>query len=145
MHTVSCSRVLAAAPHDVWDVLADYPGISRWASSVSHSSALTASATGHGAVRRVQVGRDALRERVIGWDADRRLSYVIDGLPKVVLRAVTTWSLEPDSSGTRITVTNDVSTRPPFLARPVARRLGRATARLLADLCQGIAAKESAR
>jgi uncharacterized protein YndB with AHSA1/START domain len=145
MHTVSCSRVVAAAPHDVWDVLADYPAISRWASSVSHSSALTSSATGDGAVRRVQVGRDALRERVIGWDPDRRLSYVINGLPKLVLRAVTTWTLEPDESGTRISVTNDVSTRPPFLARPVGRRLGRATERLLADLCQSIPAKESAR
>ncbi len=145
MHTVSCSRVVAAAPHDVWNVLADFPGISRWASSVGHSSALTSSATGYGAVRRVQVGRNALRERVIGWDPDRRLSYIINGLPKVVLRAVTTWTLEPDGPGTRITVTNDVSTRPPFLARPVGRRLGRATERLLDDLCQSVPAKESAR
>lgn len=145
MHTVSCSRVAAAAPHDVWEVLADFPGISRWASSVSHSSALTSSATGYGAVRRVQVGRDALRECVVGWDAERRLSYVIDGLPKVVLRAVTTWTLEADGPGTRITVTNDVNTRPPFLARLVGRRLGRATERLLADLCQSIPAKDSAR
>jgi carbon monoxide dehydrogenase subunit G len=145
MHTVSRSRVVAAAPHVVWAVLAEFPGISRWASAVHHSSALTSSATGYEAVRRVQVGRNALRERVIGWDPDRRLSYVITGLPKIVLRAVTTWTLEPDGSGTRITVTNDVSTRPPFLARPVGRRLGRATERLLADLSQSFPAKEAAR
>lgn len=145
MRTVSCSRVVASTPSEVWDVLADYPGISRWASPVSHSSSLTTAAHGYGAVRRVQVGRNTLRERVIGWDADRRLSYVIEGLPKVVLRAVTTWTLEPDDAGTRITVTNGVSTRPPFLARPVGRRLGRATERLLADLCQSIPAKEGAR
>lgn len=145
MRTVSCSRVVASTPSEVWGVLADYPGISRWASPVSHSSSLTPVATGYGAVRRVQVGRNTLRERVIGWDADRRLSYVISGLPPVVLRAVTTWVLEQDGSGTRITVTNDVSTRPPFLARPVGRRLGRATQRLLTDLCESVPAKESAR
>lgn len=145
MRTVSCSQVVARTPSEVWDVLADYAGISRWACSVSHSTSLTSAATGYGAVRRVQVGRDALRERVIGWHVDRRLSYVIDGLPKVVRRAVTTWTLEPDGAGTRITVTNDVSTRPPFLARPVGRRLGRATQRLLTDLCQRVPVKESAR
>lgn len=130
------SRSVAADTETVWAILGDFDGISRWAGAVSHSSPLTSPATGLGSVRRVQVGREALREQVVVWEPPHRLTYTIEGLPAVVLRARTTWTLTAEGTGTRVTISSEVTTRPPLLARLVARRLAAECGRLLADLVE---------
>lgn len=128
------SRVLAVDPDRVWEVLADYGEVARWGRGLSHSSLLSGQTDGVGAVRRVQVGREAVRETVLVWEPRQRLSYAIAGLPRVVRQASNTWTLAPDAEGTRVTLTSEVHTVPPPLARVVLRVMARTSKGLLDGL-----------
>lgn len=134
--TTTVSHVTVAAPVDVvWDLLAGFADISTWASNVSQSSLLTTTAPGPGAVRRVQVGRTALRETVTRWEPGHALAYDIAGLPAVVTAARNTWTLESSGTGTVVTLTGEASTRGgPLVARLVARQLGKAGDELVRSL-----------
>lgn len=136
MTRTASSHVAVAAPVEaVWDLLARFADISSWASSVSHSTLLTTDAPGLGAVRRVQVGRAALRETIVRWEPGHALGYDIVGLPAVVRSARNTWTLEPDGTGTAVTLTGEVDTRGgPAVARLVARQLGKAGEQLVESL-----------
>jgi len=122
----------------VWAVLADFGAISRWAPNVDHSCLTTEAGTGVGAVRRVQVGRNALLERVVEWEPGERISYEISGLPPVVRSVTSTWQLTGSASWTTVTLTNRVNTgpRPPQVvaARVVGRMLAKTSRQMLDGL-----------
>ncbi|MEP9364940.1 SRPBCC family protein [Nocardioides sp. CN2-186] len=134
--TTTVSQMSVEASVDaVWDVLAGFADISRWANGVSQSSLLSAGSPGPGAVRRVQVGRSALRETVTTWEPGSRLAYDIAGLPAIVKSASNTWTLEPDARGTSITLTGAIETRGgPLVAKIVAGKVGQANEDLVQDL-----------
>jgi uncharacterized protein YndB with AHSA1/START domain len=141
MITVERQATIAAPPDRVWSVLADFPGISRWAPDVDHSCAMTDRHDGLGAVRRVQTGRTTLVETVREWEPGSRLAYGITGLPPVVRSVVTSWTLEGVGSPavrTEVTVRTDVDAgpRPPqrLIAKVVARKFGSAADEMLAGL-----------
>lgn len=139
------STVVEAPIGDVWATLADFGGLSRWGGGVSHSSLLSKATEGLGAVRRVQVGRNTLRESVAAWDPPLRLAYDITGLPPVVRRARNTWSLQPAAGGTEVRLTSEVDTvGPPVVAKLVARRLAAASDQLLAGLSAHLHGRTSA-
>ncbi len=125
-------------PADVWEVLAAFERIVEWAPNVQHSSLTTDRADGVGAVRRVQVGRNALLEEVTEWEPGERLSYAINGLPPVVLSAVNTWRLAPSGNGTDVSLTStvDAGGRPP--QRLIARIIGRAMAKASREMLSGL-------
>lgn len=132
----TASRATVTAPVEaVWEALARFADISRWARAVTQSSMLTPGPVGPGACRRVQVGRMALRETIETWEPGERLGYRIDGLPAIVVSAANTWSLAPgEDGGTEITLTGEVATKVPPAARLVAGRVGKTNEDLLADL-----------
>lgn len=132
---VSRTAYVAASRRAVWLTLADFGALSTWADGVDHSALLTSEPVGMSAVRRVQVGRNALRETVVIWEPHVRLSYAITGLPPVVRSAINTWTLADEGVGTRVTLSSAVLVlRPPVVGRLVARRLGSASDGLLAGL-----------
>jgi uncharacterized protein YndB with AHSA1/START domain len=140
---VSRSRTVGRPAERVWDVLADFAAIARWAPNVDHSSLLRAGddepASGVGLVRRVQVGRTTLLEQVVEWDEPTTLAYDIRGLPAVVVWAGNRWRVDPagEQAGV-VTLTSgaDCGPRPPqlLIARVVARRLAKDSATMLAGL-----------
>lgn len=133
----SVSTTVSATRSEVWAVLTDFGGVSRWGHGVDHSTLLTTDPPGDGAVRRVQVGRTALRESVVRWVPDEMLSYDISGLPKVVRHARNTWTLADDGTGTRVTLTSAVTVpRPPGVGRLVLKRMLKADAGLLSGLSE---------
>ncbi|NNE12873.1 MAG: SRPBCC family protein [Ilumatobacter sp.] len=137
VEVVEESRI--ARPADaVWATLADFDGIARWAPNVDHSSLTTAQAEGVGAVRRVQVGRNALLERVTGWEPGQQLAYQIDGLPPVVRSVTNTWELTSTGDDTSVSLTTriDAGSRPPqqLVARVVGRAMAKASRQMLAGL-----------
>ncbi|MEO6204793.1 MAG: SRPBCC family protein [Mycobacteriales bacterium] len=141
----SFNALVLASPTEVWRSLGDFSRVSNWASGVDHSSALTSPETGVGAVRRVQVGRETLRERITCWEPERELAYDITGLPRVVQHVENRWTLVPEGTGTRVTLTSSVTTRPPVLSRAVLRRVSGVSAGLVADLAAHYRAQEIAR
>jgi ribosome-associated toxin RatA of RatAB toxin-antitoxin module len=102
------SRTIAAEPKAVWDVLADFGAISSWADNVDHSCILNH--TEHvGTTRRVQIGRNALVERITEFDPTWALAYSVEGLPKRVRRLKNRWTLRAVQNGaTVVTLTSTV-------------------------------------
>lgn len=138
MAEVSESIVIARPRAEVWAVLADFGAIVDWAPNVDHSCLTTAEGEGIGAVRRVQVGRNALLERVVEWTPDEALAYELEGLPPVVRSATNRWSLVGEGGTTTATLTTSIDTgsRPPqrAIGRVVGRTLGKASRQMLDGL-----------
>jgi uncharacterized protein YndB with AHSA1/START domain len=147
MPTMAQRTHLLPAPLDeVWDVLADFGDISRWATTLDHSAPLDPR-HGPGGARRIQVGRKTLVETVVGWEPPTRLSYRIDGLPPRLGTIVNEWRLEPDGEATRaaITTTVDTGPRPPhkLVERLVVRRMTRVSVELLSGLAVHVSSSGS--
>jgi hypothetical protein len=141
MAKTSCSAVVPAAAEVVWAALARFDEISQWGTGVSQSSMLTQETEGLGATRRVQVGRNALRETITVWEPRSSLGYTIVGLPPVVRQATNTWSLSGSGDSTTVTLTSEVVTKGgPILGHLVAGRIGKANKQLLAGLTHHVSA-----
>lgn len=126
-------------PQAVWDVLADFGALSSWAHSVDHSCLLEhrADGVGVGTSRRVQVGRNALVERITEFTPLTTLGYSIEGLPSRLHRVTNCWTLEPTAQGfTTVTLTTTVDAG----NSPVARVAERAVCRLLTKQSDGMLA-----
>jgi uncharacterized protein YndB with AHSA1/START domain len=127
---ISRSRAVAAAPEAVWTVLADFGAISSWAGNVDHSCLLEHGPDGPaiGTTRRVQVGRDALVERITEIVPPAVLAYDIEGLPRPLRRVANRWTLAPSAGGgTDVTLTSTVE----IGANPLAGLAERAMCRLM--------------
>src|ERR1700761_178126 len=103
------SRSVAAVPKQVWDVLADFGSISSWADNIDHSCILNHASEPVGTTRRVQIGRNALVERITEFDPTWTLAYQVEGLPKLLHRFTNRWTLRAAQGGTTVvTLTSTV-------------------------------------
>ncbi len=137
MATTSSTITLPVPIETVWATLAHFEDVARWGRGVSQSNLLTEAPSGLGAVRRVQVGRAALRETIVAWEPLQELGYTIEGLPAIVRSAANTWTLAAAGTGasTRVTLSGEVETRAGrLLDKVVARKIGSANVELLAGL-----------
>ncbi|MEE6176851.1 SRPBCC family protein [Mycobacterium sp. 050134] len=142
MADIQRSRRIAARPQKVWDVLGDFGSISSWAGNVDHSCVLFSGPGGGpvGTARRVQVGRDALVERITEFDPPRALAYEIDGLPRLLRRVTNRWTVEPGPGDSAVaTLTSAVDIGPHRLQRLVERALCRYLARQSDVMLAGLA------
>lgn len=139
MATIDRSQRIDAPVAAVWKALADFAEISAWAPNVEHSSWTTAQHEGIGTVRRLQVGRLALLERVVEWTEDQVLAYQLNGLPAAAGTVTNTWRLRADGDGTAVTLTASIDPAVPgppgkLLARVLGRQLAKANGEMLAGL-----------
>ena len=125
MTNIERTRSVPAAPDVVWRVLADFGTLARWAPNVDHSCLLTEQHEEVDTVRRVQVGRTTLVETVVAWTPSELLSYEIAGLPPMLGRVMNTWTLTPESDGTKVTLTTDIADGARLLKRIAAKVAGR--------------------
>ena len=139
---MSRTRTVAAPLQSVWEVLADFGALSSWAGNVDHSCLLEhgAGTTLLGASRRVQVGRNALVERIVDCVAPTTLAYDIEGLPRRLGRVNNRWTLAAAGTGTTavtLASTVDIGAKP--LARVAERAICRMMARQSDALLAGLA------
>jgi hypothetical protein len=128
---ISRSRTITAEPQAIWDVLADFGALSSWADGVDHSCVLNHGPDGGplGTTRRVQVGRNALVERITAFDPPATLAYDIEGLPSRLRKVANRWTLRPTGPKGDATVVTLISTaevgagRPARMAEWVALRV----------------------
>ena len=127
---ISRSRTITAPAQAIWDVLADFGALSSWTDGADHSCVLNHGPDGGaiGTTRRVQMGRNALVERIVEFDPPAALAYDIAGLPTLLGQLGNRWTLHPADAGTVVTLTSTVRTG----AGPVAWVLGRVVARVMA-------------
>lgn len=138
---MSRSRVIGAAPQAVWDQLADFGSISSWAGNVDHSCLLEHSTgIGPGTSRRIQIGRNAVVERITDCQAPTTLGYVIEGLPARLGRMANRWELRPAGGGrTGVSVTSSVRMGDNPVARIAERLVCRAMAKQSEVMLAGLA------
>lgn len=136
------TRTVAAEPQAIWDVLADFGAVSSWADFVDHSCLLEHGPAGGpiGTSRRVQLGRNTLVERITEFNPPHTLAYDIEGLPRLVRRLRSSWTLRPIARGrTEVTLTNavDIGSKP--VQRLADKLFGRASGKQLDLLLDGLA------
>ncbi|WP_236981645.1 MULTISPECIES: SRPBCC family protein [Mycobacterium] len=142
MAAISRSRTIAAPPQQIWDVLADFGHLSSWADGVDHSCVLNRGPDGNpvGTTRRVQVGPNALVERITEFDPPVALAYQIDGLPKRLGTVTNRWTLRPSGPETLVSLDTSVevgASRPARMAEWVTLRvLAKQSDKLLAGLAR---------
>ena len=138
MTAVERSTIVAAPPDAVWEVLADFGALASWVPMIQHSCLLSEQPGDVGAVRRVQIARQTLVERVTTWAPPAELSYTIEGLPPMVGIARNTWRLTPSGPETSVVLTTEIDTgRNParaLLAKRVLQRMAIASEQMLAGL-----------
>ena len=141
---ISRSRTLAAPAQAIWDVLADFGSLSSWADNVDHSCISNNGPDGGplGTTRRVQVGRNALLERITEFDPPSTLAYDISGLPPRLRKVTNRWTLRPVPDGhdaTVVTLTSTVKIGAGPLARLAEQVVGRAMAKQSDAMLAGLA------
>lgn len=138
---------LADGPDEVWAVLADFGALASWVPMIQHACLLSEQTEGVGTVRRVQIARQTLVERVITWRPARELAYSIEGLPPMIGAARNTWCLSPSSAGCDVTLTTTIETgRNPIellIARTVLARMAVVSELMLAGLAGATTATET--
>lgn len=143
MSSLERSSTVAAPPERVWDVLADFGAIASWVPMIQHSCLLSEQTEHPGTVRRVQIARQTLVERVVVWRPAQELAYDIEGLPPIVGTARNTWRLTPVDGGTHIVLTTEIATGPNPVKRLVAtkvlERMALASDMMLAGLATAVA------
>ncbi|BBX04579.1 MxaD family protein [Mycolicibacterium moriokaense] len=138
MAEIARTRTIAAAPQEVWNVLADFGALSTWVDRADHSSILVHGPDGGpvGTSRRVQMGRNTLVETIVEFDPPRALAYEIDGLPKQLGRVTNRWSLRPQGDSTSVTLTSTVE----IGSGPLRQLAERAVCRVMARESGGMLA-----
>lgn len=139
MIRVTRARDLGATPDEVWALLSDLGGLSRWAPGIDHASLMGEQSSGVGATRRVQARRLVLVERVDTWEPGLMFGYTIDGLPPFVATARNTWTIRRAEDGASVAVITDVTADRGIrrlASRVVAWRLGNASTAMLAGLAR---------
>ena len=124
-------------PGEIWETLSKFDQISKWATFVSHSSQLTERSSGIGCARRIQQGSNTIVETITEWEENQVLAYTLSGFPPVFRRVTNRWLLEPDGSGTKISLTVELlPIRPPanLPALIVGTIVGRINKNMLKDL-----------
>ena len=140
MAQIERSRTIAAAPQEVWEVLADFGALSTWVDRVDHSCILTHVADGHvGTARRVQMGRQTLVERIVDYHPPHTLAYDIDGLPNRLRRVNNRWSLRPFGDSTVATLTSTVEIGSGRISELAERAMCRLMTRESKGLLDGLA------
>lgn len=155
MSRLERSTTVAASPERVWAVLADFGALACWVPTIQHSCLLSEQTEQPGTVRRVQIARQTLVERVVTWHPTHELAYDIEGLPPIVGTPRNSWRLTPigDGTTTKVVLTTEIHTgaNPArrLVARKVLDRMALASDMMLAGLAgavtpAGPASKEEA-
>jgi uncharacterized protein YndB with AHSA1/START domain len=119
MRTIEVERTIEAPQSNVWNVLADFPNIASWNTGVKKSFSTSDAIGGVGATRHCDLApAGALEETIQVWEPEARLEISIDsakGLP--IRHGLATFALEPDASGTRVSVAYSYQPKFGFLGR----------------------------
>jgi carbon monoxide dehydrogenase subunit G len=134
------SRTIAAEPQAIWNVLADFGAVSSWADIVDHSCLLTPATDGIavGTARRVQLGRNTLVERITEFDPVHALAYDVEGLPRLLGRVTSRWTLTPSIGGTVVTLASTVDIGSNPLQQLAERLVARVFTKQLDALLTGL-------
>jgi carbon monoxide dehydrogenase subunit G len=140
MVVITQERRIAAAPEQVWSVVADFPNIYRWAPIVNTSRQLGALARGVGAARACEIpGFGAITETVDHWIEGRELSFTFEASGGPVKEGRSHWTVSGEGPGTLVRVRAEFSTRYGLIGAIVGHTIVRLMmGRMAGDLLAGL-------
>ena len=110
MRTIEEKIDIALDPEDVWDVLRDFTGVSKWAPAVRRSRPFGGPPSGVGSCRRLRHAWGfALEETVLVWSEGRGYEFAVTRVPYPMKEVKETWLVE--KADCSCTVTSTVSYR----------------------------------
>ena len=104
---------ISASVDQVWQVLADFGSVEKWAPTVIESHCSTETERGMGAKRILTTSTgEVTEERVIEWDEGHSFTFEIpNGLASIIKVLRETWSVEHSPQGTEVVVRMDYETK----------------------------------
>jgi ribosome-associated toxin RatA of RatAB toxin-antitoxin module len=100
---------ISASANKVWEVLADFGGVEKWAPTVVKCRRSTEANSGLGAKRILTTSRgDDTEEVIVEWNEGKSFTFEIpDGLASIVKTLSETWSVEQSPDGASVVVRMD--------------------------------------
>ena len=113
MSSLTSGVVIDAARDKVWEVLADFGTVSRWAPTITDSAIVGDADQGIGAVRTCEhVKMGTREERIVSWSEGEAYSYdVTAGLPFPMQALRNRWSVRERGASTEVTLHQEFSTK----------------------------------
>jgi uncharacterized protein YndB with AHSA1/START domain len=131
---------IAAAPADVWAVIADHERWPEWFTALD-AVEVTGSAAGVGGRRRVTIKRMALDEEFTAWDPGEHFAFAVVASKLPILQTMAeSVRITPADAGSRVTYRQGLQARRGFgpaltlMWKPAERRLTEALDNLRARL-----------
>ncbi len=88
MRNVTLTRTIAADKSAIWDILADFPNISRWNSGVTNSVSTSEATEGVGASRHCDLAPlGGLEETIREWEPGTKIAISIDSAKKLPIKS----------------------------------------------------------
>lgn len=102
MNKVEAQIVINAPVQRVWEVLADFGGVSRWAPSVTKSYSTSKNNGGPEASRHCDIaGFGSVEEDITEWNEGRDFTYVATGVGPIS-EGYSTWAVKPQGDKTLV-------------------------------------------
>ena len=102
MKKVEAQIVIDAPVQKVWEVLADFGGVYRWAPSVTNSYTTSENNSGPEASRHCDIaGFGSIEENITEWNEGRDFTYVATGVGPIS-EGYSTWSVKPQGDKTLV-------------------------------------------
>lgn len=130
-----------ASAEQVWNVLADFGNVEKWAPTVVESHCSGDTQRGIGAKRMLTTSTGEVTEEVIvEWNEGCSFTFEIpNGLASVIKTLRETWSVEPSPQGTEVIVTMDYDMKDGIISFLLdALAVGRVLKKMLAQNLAGL-------
>ena len=113
MSSLTRGVVIDAAKDKVWEVLADFGAVSKWAPTITDSAIVGDANEGVGAARTCEHEKmGTLEETIVSWTEGEALSYdVTAGLPFPMKALNNHWSIRERGASTEVTLHQEFSTK----------------------------------
>jgi len=102
MDTINFETSINAPKEKVWEILADFSGIHKWAPLVTNSISITSANNGLGCERSCEIqNMGSLRERVIEWNEGEGYKVEVATIPGTPVKSgFTSWLLRNEGNQT---------------------------------------------
>ena len=137
-------QILIDAPAErVWEVLADFGGVYKWAASVTSSYSTSEANSGEDASRHCDIpGFGGIEEYVTEWNEGRSFTYTVKPVG-LIDESTSTWKITPQGDKTLVYTELDIRMRFGLFGRLMEklylkRRAQKATTNALAGLKQHV-------
>jgi len=131
--------VINASTDKVWQTLADFGSVEKWAPTVVASHCSTETKSGVGAKRILTTSKEVTEEVIVAWNEGHDFTFEIPaGLASIIKILRETWSVEHSSQGAEVVVKMDYQMKDGVINSILDSVAGRALKKMLIQNLAGL-------